>query len=315
MRPLSLDARLLRLLRENPGGDIAEKLGVPPESARDRIRVLREAGYAIEDNRLIAAPDRLIADDILSRLDQPGFVREIIVFEETGSTNDVAAQLGRGGAAEGLVVFAERQTSGRGRLGRRWESSAGRGLWFSLLARPQFSMRFWPRLTTWAAVAVARGIEDSTPCEGKIKWPNDIYVAGKKAAGILTETQMDGNPFAVAGIGVNINQEAADFPDSLHGKAGSLLMAAGRPLDRMEIAAKILRRLDAAYPLIESGFEKIVAEARARSFLEGRWVEIGSEQGVVEGLDEEGGLLLRKPDGRLITLRGGEATPAGEKRL
>ena len=236
-----VDARLLRALRGSPVhlpcGELAQGLGIPPEVARSRIEGLRAAGYEIEEQphlgyRLVSSPDRLIADDLLARLDGVSLIADIVVFEETSSTNDAAARMGRGGSPEGVVIFAERQTAGRGRLGRRWESSAGRGLWFSLLLRPGFPLRQWARLTTWAAVAAARGIEEAASCRVAIKWPNDLYVGGRKVAGILTETRADadGNQFAVAGIGVNINQESADFPEALRDKAGSLRMALGRAL-------------------------------------------------------------------------------------
>ena len=318
---LEVDARLLKALRGSlfhlPCGELAQMLGVTADVVRTRVGILRAAGYEIEEQphlgyRLVSSPDRLIADDIFARLDRVFLVNKIVVFEETGSTNDVTARLGHGGTPEGLVVFAEKQNSGRGRLGRRWESSAGRGLWFSLLLRPGFPLRRWARLTTWAAVAVAQGIEDATFCRVSIKWPNDIYVDGLKIAGTLIETQIDGsgNHFAVAGIGVNINQEQGDFPESLRNKAGSLRMAGGRFLDRQGVAAAILQHLDATYSRIEPAFAEMVAFARTRSCLAGCWVEIAGgetrEQGTVEGLSEEGALLLRRADGNLATISGGE---------
>jgi len=320
----SIDARLLRALRGRPlpCGELAGMLGVMPDVVRSRVGILRAAGYEIEEQphlgyRLVAAPDRLIADDILSRLDRASLVNEIVVFEETGSTNDVVAQLGRGGAREGLVVFAEKQKSGRGRLGRRWEASAGRGLWFSLLLRPAFPLRSWARLTTWAAVAVAQGIEDAASCRASIKWPNDIYLGGLKMAGILIETQVDGSGshFAVAGIGVNVNQEENDFPEALRGKAGSLRLAGGHLLDRQGVAAAILQRLDSAYSRIGPAFPEMVAVAREKSCLVGSWVEISGgatrEEGTVEGLDEEGALLLRQAGGKLVAIRAGEVSVTG----
>ena len=142
--------------------------------------------------------------------------REILVLAETGSTNDVAAQLGRAGAPEGLVVFAERQTAGRGRLGRKWESAAHKGLWFSLLLRPTFALADWARLTTWAAVGIARGLEEALPgFRAAVKWPNDIYLLGKKAVGILCESVAGPGGYAVVGIGVNVNHTREDFPQEL----------------------------------------------------------------------------------------------------
>lgn len=219
----TLDARLLALLRETavhqPVGECAAQLHATPAQIRERLAGLRMAGYEIEDRpglglRLIAAPDRLIADDLSAQLGACGLVREIVVFAETGSTNDCAAQLGRQGAPGGQVIFAERQTSGRGRFGRRWDSASHRGLWFSMLLRPSLAVPQWPRLTTWAAVAIAMAIEKQTGERAMIKWPNDVFVGGRKVAGILIESGADrgGAPFAVVGIGVNVNHEAGDFP-------------------------------------------------------------------------------------------------------
>src|SRR6185436_7695473 len=138
--------------------------------------------------RLLGAPDVLHADDLMSRLRQPRVVgRDIRVFQETSSTNDVVEKLARDGVAEGVVVFAESQTKGRGRLGRKWISPAGQGLWFSVLLRPQLPPTAVTQLTIAAATAVARAIRGQTGLVPEIKWPNDIWIQNKKVAGILTE--------------------------------------------------------------------------------------------------------------------------------
>jgi BirA family biotin operon repressor/biotin-[acetyl-CoA-carboxylase] ligase len=321
MTRLSLDARILRSLHLARGHLSAEQLAaealVRPEEIAARIRELCAAGFEIEAHphfgyRLVVAPDRLVADDLASRLDENcRLAREILVFEKTRSTNDIATQLGRSGAAEGAVVFAETQTTGRGRLGRKWESSSREGLWFSILLRPELPLRAWPRLTIWVAVAVAQGIEKSVACEAMIKWPNDIYIGGKKTVGILIESHpAEQNGFAVAGIGVNVNQ--GSFPSSLADKAGSLRQVAERVLDRAEIAVAILRQLDALYPkLSDTSFPELLAAAEARSFLRGRWVVAQGSDGAVisglaESLDENGALQLREANGALRVISAGE---------
>ena len=242
--------------------------------------------------------------------------REIVVLEETGSTNDVAAQLGRAGVAGGLVIFAERQTAGRGRLGRKWESAAQKGLWFSLLQRPAFALADWSRLTTWAAVGIARGLEEALPgCRAAVKWPNDIYLGGKKAVGILCESVAGPGGYAVVGIGVNVNQTRADFPEELLAKATSLREAAGEgiaSLDRHAVAAALLRALDALYPALEADFASVVAEAQARSFLVGRRITVHAPQetyeATAEGLEADGSLRVRCDDGRTRLVSGGEVS-------
>jgi BirA family biotin operon repressor/biotin-[acetyl-CoA-carboxylase] ligase len=317
-----VDAGILRLLRAATGhmtaAEIAMELGTAPEAIAGEITALKAAGYDIEEHphfgfRFVSAPDRLVACDLSAMLDGVRLAREIIVFEKTDSTNDLAARMGRDGAAEGAVVFAETQTTGRGRLGRRWESDSHKGLWFSLLLRPRFSTPHWTRIATWAAVGIAEAIEGETGRRAQIKWPNDIYIGGKKVTGILIESQIDesGKGFAVLGIGVNVNQPA--FPPELS-LAASLRMMAGREFDRQQIAAAILRRLDRLHPQMEHDFERIVAAAESRSFLNGKWITASDGATRIEGrvlrLDPQGALVLQLPEGREHTLSSGEVTLA-----
>jgi len=246
--------------------------------------------------------------------------RTVLVLEETTSTNDVAGELGRSGAPEGAVVFAERQTAGRGRLSRRWESPDHNGLWFSLLLRPAFAQADWARLTTWAAVAIARGLEEALPgCRAAIKWPNDIYLGGKKAVGILCESVAGPGGYAVVGIGVNVNQTRSDFPEELQERATSLRQTAGpdaAPLDRHAVAAALLRQLDALYPALEHDFATIVAEAEARSLLIGSEITVHAPcetyTALAEALEADGSLRVRcTQDGTLRRVAGGEVSITG----
>jgi BirA family biotin operon repressor/biotin-[acetyl-CoA-carboxylase] ligase len=237
--------------------------------------------------------------------------REIKVFAETASTNDVAAQYGRSGVAEGVVIFAERQTRGRGRQGRRWESEPGTTLAFSLLLRPGFPLEEWPRLTLCAAVALAETIEELARETAQIKWPNDLYLRGKKAAGILVETGGGAEPFAVLGIGINVNQE--QFSPELAETAISLRQAAHRKLDREHLAATVVLKIAEKYANLKLDFPKILHAARQRDFLFGRRVKVlGADDyslgATAEGFDEHGALRLRLPDGSLRRLNGGEVS-------
>jgi len=245
--------------------------------------------------------------------------REILVLEETGSTNDVASQLGRDGVAEGAVVFAEHQTAGRGRLGRKWESVSHKGLWFSLLLRPTFALADWSRLTTWAAVGIARGMEEVLPgCHALVKWPNDIYLDGKKAVGVLSESVVGPNGYAVVGIGVNVNHTREDFPEELLSRATSLWETGGpdtTPLDRHVVAAALLRQLDALYPALDCNFASIVAEAQSRSLLMGRRITVHGPretyEALAEALEPDGSLRVRCDDGETRTVSGGEVSISG----
>ncbi len=321
MSALSLDARLLRELRATAvhllPGDFADALGVSRGQIAEALTRLRGAGFDIEEKpglgcRLLASPDRLIADDLHAQFSDDSLAREILTFEETSSTNDVAARLGREGHAGGLAVFAERQTAGRGRFGRRWDSAAHSGLWFSLLLRPEFPVPLWPRLTTWAGVCVAAAVERATGLRAQVKWPNDILVAGKKVTGILIESAGDdsGAPFVVAGIGVNVNQ--TEFPPELADRAASLRQITGRSIERPALAAAILCELSARIADVAQNFSSILAEATRRSALLGSWVRLHSGamhfERTAESLDADGNLMLRLADGTLQRMTAGEVT-------
>ncbi len=194
----------------------------------------------------MSAPcDRLIAAELQAALKDYRIGSEIAIVEETGSTNDLAWEAAERGAPEGFVVFAERQTKGRGQYGRQWDSAPYLGLWLSILLRPAMTLSESPRLTTLLAEMVAAAIADETGCTTTIKPPNDIYVSGRKVAGVLVEgrTDKNGNYLAVAGLGLNVNQTIDDFPEELRARAGSLAMAMGRKFNRTRLAIAVLRQL------------------------------------------------------------------------
>src|SRR3954471_23148774 len=159
------------------------------------------------------ASDRLIAEELRRGLHGCRIGKEIVVVAETESTNDLAWKAFDRGAAEGFVVFAERQTKGRGQYGRRWESAPNLGLWFSVLLRPAITLQESPKLTSILAEAVATTIAEATGTTARIKPPNDIHISDRKVAGVLVEgrTADDGSYVAVAGIGINVNQAPDDF--------------------------------------------------------------------------------------------------------
>ena len=198
--------------------------------------------------------DRLIASELRAGLEGDRIGNEIVVLDETESTNDIAWQAAERGAAAGFVVFAERQTKGRGQYGRRWQSAPYLGLWFSVLLRPAMTLRESPKLTSLLAEIVAATITDETGCATAIKPPNDIYVSGRKVAGVLVEgrTANDGSYVAVAGIGINVNQTPDDFPEELRATAGSLAMATGQEISRTNFAIALLRKLEAVVLTVAS---------------------------------------------------------------
>ncbi len=197
--------------------------------------------------------DRLAADQLKAEAPDAVIGREIIVLEQTRSTNDailrVASTNGLPSTPEGLVVFAEHQTDGRGQRGNRWESAAGKGLWFSILLRPEIQLSDSGRLTIWTIEALADAIRIEFGLEPAIKLPNDVQLNGHKVAGVLVEMRaQDKAPhLAVVGIGINVNQFRDDFPAALQDRAVSLAMALGRQVERQNFAVALLRNLDLTY--------------------------------------------------------------------
>ena len=200
--------------------------------------------------------DRLVAEHLRAGLEEGCRLgNELVVVEETRSTNDLVWEAEARGAREGFVVFAEKQTAGRGQYGRRWESAPYQGLWFSVLLRPSLTVPESPQLTSLLATVLAATFAEETGCAAKIKAPNDIYMAGRKIAGVLVEgrTTADQNYVAVAGVGINVNQELYQFPFELQATAGSLRLVAGRPVDRSRLALALLRKLDTHYRDFQAG--------------------------------------------------------------
>ncbi len=319
---MTVDAQILTALRAAlPSGvsapSLAVQLALPPSVLKERLAELRQLGYDIEFTphlgyRLRSAPDLLHSDDLASRTVGVRVVgRDIQIFQETGSTNDIVERLARDGVREGVVVFAESQTRGRGRLGRKWVSPAGLGLWFSVLLRPQLPVNAMTQITLMAATAVARAIRVQTGLVPQIKWPNDILINGRKVVGILTElsAEMDQVRYVIVGIGVDVN--VLNFPPELLEIATSLSLAAGRSFVRAEIAAALLRELDRDYTRIQDGDFAVLAEEWERQCVTlGQRVQIhlGDRQlsGRAEALDADGALLLRTDFGRLERIIGGD---------
>jgi len=193
--------------------------------------------------------DRLIADELQTHSARATIGRQIIVLEQTSSTNDAILQVATANSNEGLVLFAEHQTAGRGQRGNRWESAAGKGLWFSILLRPNIQIKDSGRLTIWAIEAVSGVIRTEFSLEPAIKLPNDIQLYGRKVAGVLVEMRAREKVphVAIVGIGINVNQSVEDFPSELQNRAISLAMALHRPVDRRQFAVAVLRYLDRTY--------------------------------------------------------------------
>ena len=238
---------------------------------------------------------------------------DLRVVAETGSTNDDVARDGETGMAEGRVLFAESQTAGRGRRGDAWVSPPGVNLLFSLLLRPEAPLATWVRIPHLAGIAICRGIENALPDLPEplqLKWPNDLYLGGRKLGGILIESRSgartgEDRPFAVLGVGINVNLPVTQFPEALRPFATSLVDHAGRVLSRNEIAAAILAEWSVIYPSTLAEFDPILTEVASRSFLLNREISVWSGGreiiGVVRGLGPDGELQLKQEGNPQVT--------------
>ena len=318
-------SELLRLLRATEEGGVLSGeqarrvLGVSRTAVWKQISSLRLAGYRIEaipsqGYRLAGEPDLLHQEALRQALTGTAVVgRAISCLSETVSTNADAFRAAEEGAVEGTVVLADRQSGGKGRLGRRWESPAGVNLYCSVILKPNLAPSEAPQLTFLSAVATARAITAVTGLQPAIKWPNDLLLNGCKVAGLLNEmsAETDRISFVILGIGVNLNMQAHQFPADLRSPATSLQLESGAPVSRLQFAAVLLQELDHEYArFLREGFDPVREEWSRLCNAAGRTVRVdmgtGLLQGLFHGLDRDGALLVRLPDGTLERVLSGD---------
>ena len=310
------------------GQQLCDRLGVSRTAVWKVMKQLKEEGYQIESvpsrgYRLVESPvDVYSESEIASRLQTKWAGRRLVFFESTGSTNPDAKRFAEEGAPHGTTVVADRQTAGRGRRGRSWESPAGRSIYFTSIVRPAFVPDKASMITLVMALSVAEAIQEVTGLPTGIKWPNDIVVNGKKVVGILTEMsmtpEMNEIQFLVAGVGVNVNQESLEeFPEDLRGTATSLKIESGRQFDRAALLAEILARFEESYETFERTVDLSGLRARYESRLVGRNAVVrvldpaGEYTGISRGITETGELIVEKESGERTLVYAGEVSVRG----
>jgi BirA family biotin operon repressor/biotin-[acetyl-CoA-carboxylase] ligase len=255
------------------------------------------------------AEDRLSPEAIRAGLRTEFIGRNVVYRPSVTSTNDLARALAAQGAPEGTLVLAEEQTAGRGRLGRVWLAPAGTSLLFSLIFRPALRPGQAFRLAMLCSLAAARAIEAVTALPIHLKWPNDLVLRGKKLGGVLSEASLTGEwlDFVVVGLGLNVNLDVSTLPEIA---ATSLSAALGRPVARLPLLQRILQEIEAGYRDVAQG-EALRAAWAARLSTLGQMVRVtgGTEdEGLAEGVDADGALLLRRADGTLAHITVGDVT-------
>lgn len=302
--------RILELLRRQEGflsgEDIGRELSITRAAVWKGIKKLREEGYEIEavTNRgyRLTNPETMYNKRELEQgLKTKTMGQTIYFYEETDTTNNRARELALEGAPEGTLVVAEKQTAGRGRRGKVWESPLGTGIWMSLVLRPQIMPAEASVLTLLCGLATAEAIEAETGLSAGIKWPNDILINGKKAVGILTEMdcEMSEVHFVIPGIGINVN--TASFPPEIADIATSLYLECGKTVSRRRLVHKVLERLEEHYEtfLRTGSFAAMLEDYRKLCITLGKEVHVlGREPFFAEALDitPEGELLVRRAD-------------------
>jgi BirA family biotin operon repressor/biotin-[acetyl-CoA-carboxylase] ligase len=237
---------------------------------------------------------------------QPGSIGcQIHYFEEVESTQNIARNLAAEGAPHGTAVIAETQSAGRGRMGRGWHSPPGVNLYTTIILRPKIAMAEVPRLSLVAGVAAAEALEDVASGIVQLKWPNDVWLNGRKAGGIIAEAvtdRMQRLDSVLLGIGLNLNLAAEDVPPEIRDRAISVLIATGRQCDRVLVANSLFTRLNIWYDeTVTQGFAAVRPHWESYSALTGKRVTVVDagtrEEGLVTGIDADGALLLETSNG------------------
>lgn len=300
------------------GEHISTTLGISRAAVWKHIRSLRQAGYLIEaipsrGYQLLQSPDILMPESIQAGLKSRVVGSRVRCFEELDSTNMQACRFGDEGGADGLVVIADRQSAGKGRMGRRWESPGGVNLYASILLRPPVLPFEAPKLTFLSAVAVCRAITRCTGLQPTVKWPNDILLNGAKVAGLLNEmsSETDQVHYVVLGIGVNLNMRQEQFPEDLRYPATSLSAASGRVISRLDFTRTLLHEIDALYLIyLEQGSAPILSAWSELCDLAGKAVQVDCSDrqitGTMIGLGEDGALLVRTVAGKIENVYAGD---------
>jgi BirA family biotin operon repressor/biotin-[acetyl-CoA-carboxylase] ligase len=309
MKIENLQEKILDFLKRKQdyisGDQIAQRLDITRQALWKHIQELKNLDYDIVavphlGYKLLSSPDRLFTFEVTKNLDTEFIGRKIYYFDAVSSTMYVAMQLGIKGATEGTLVLAEQQTKGKGRLGRNWFSPKYKGLYLSLLLKPEIAPMDTAILTLLAAVSICEAVKVTTGLDTQIKWPNDILLHNKKVGGILTElnAEMDEVNFLIIGIGLNVNNDKK----TLVSGATSLKEQKKENINRISLLQEILRKIEINYlSFKEKGAGQIIEKWREHNITLGRRIKVYSHKEHIEGeavdIDMDGGLLLRRDSG------------------
>lgn len=323
---------ILSLLRESgdyvSGQQLCDRFGVSRTAVWKVINQLKEEGYEIESvtkkgYRLMESPqDIWTKSELLSRLKTKWVGSTLYFQEETGSTNNDAKAYAEQGAEHGTTVVSDKQTAGKGRRGRVWQSPAGRNTYFSVLLKPDFAPDRASMVTLVMALGVVQAIEEITKLPAQIKWPNDIVINRKKVVGMLTEMsvtpEMNEIQYVVVGVGTNVNASSIDeFPEEIRQMATSLRMEAGHLVNRAELTESMFRHFEENYEIFLETLDLsgLMDEYQKHLINVGAQVRVldpaGEYCGISRGINAEGELLVQRENGELVNVYAGEVSVRG----
>ncbi len=324
---------ILRMLKEKypefiSGEGLSRHFGISRTAIWKYVRSLKEEGYGIEASSKIGyrLVDSYIINgcEIASDLGTKIIGKKVLYFDSIDSTSNYAKQIALESAEEGTTVVAGSQSEGRGRLGRKWDSPTGSGIYLSIILRPLLPPENVQGITLAASVAVARAMEKITGIRPGIKWPNDLLLNGRKVCGILTEmnSEMERVNFVVLGIGINYDRQYDEFPAELAGRATSLsAFAAERGIavkksGKLEMLRAVLQELDEVYGgVIGSKTGEILGQWKKYSVTLGKEVRIltGTMEylAVAEDITDDGKLIVKCGDGSVRLIQSGEISIRG----
>ncbi len=313
------DVQIIKILSERvgelvSGEEMAISLGISRVALRKHIYRLKEKGIPIEvyerkGYKLSHIPDMLIPPLVLSQLNTEIIGNKYLFFDVVDSTNNIARKMAEEGEKEGTVIAADYQTKGRGRLGREWFSPKGKNLYFSVILRPPISVSLAFQLTMLSSVAVCRALR-KRGLDALIKWPNDVYVSGRKICGILNEleSKKEKVEFVIIGIGVNVNVNLSEFPVELRDRATSMLIELGHPVNRRELLIDILTFMDQWYLKFLKGEKReLFFFWREHNWTLGKRVVVDNKvEGFAIGISPYGELLVRNDKGETVKVSSGD---------
>ena len=301
------------------GQSLSSRLGISRAAVWKHIRNLRGMGFLIEASpskgySLRNEAESFNAIGIRAALSTEVIGKKIFFYSSIDSTNIKAFELARMGEPEGTAVIADSQSSGKGRIGRRWESPPGVNVYTSVILRPDVEPQNAQNLTFLSAVAVAEAVEAVCLRKPTVKWPNDILIDSRKVAGILMEmdSEADRVHFVIAGIGVNVNMKERMLPVPIRTIASSLAEKAGIDIDRTGFVRALYSSIEKWYRIYSSdGFGPVLNAWKGYFDAEGKPIKVTSFNstvfGICAGVDESGALLVRSPSGAIIRIISGDA--------